>query len=366
MSDNRYFQFFQTSLSQQKFSELAEGQSYITALLTRLEARLVEGGHAREAIDAEMALASEAAQAALAELSAPATAPPAPMPELVKAVTPAPAQEKSRSSPLWRVLRWLLALTLVCAYALTLYFFVQEESDTIALDGANGDAVIALDIGVADLSKEKILFHITPKAGRIVQKSGQLSQELTLDVDAGENPLNHTFKANTPMTPWTIQVNIDAGDILDYPFDHYVAALNINARSGTEPIKLVAVLDHVPHGLTAHMEDEASKSGTLGLSLTVKRSPTIMFVIFLSVMSLSLVTISACTVAYHVVANGRKIEFGMMVWTAALLFVVPTVRNALPNSPPMGSFIDFAVFFWLQAAVAIAMASLALTWVRRG
>lgn len=55
----------------------------------------------------------------------------------------------------------------------------------------------------------------------------------------------------------------------------------------------------------------------------------------------------------------------MMIWTAALLFVIPTVRNSMPGNAPTGALIDFVVFFWLQIAIAVAMASLVVTWVRR-
>jgi hypothetical protein len=81
--------------------------------------------------------------------------------------------------------------------------------------------------------------------------------------------------------------------------------------------------------------------------------------------SLLLVSIAACSVAWQVAYRGRKIEFSTMVWVAALLFVIPTVRNALPGAVPPGALIDFLIFFWLQIATVVAMSSLVVTWIRR-
>ena len=55
----------------------------------------------------------------------------------------------------------------------------------------------------------------------------------------------------------------------------------------------------------------------------------------------------------------------MMVWTAALAFVIPTVRNSLPGGAPHGALVDFLIFYWLQIAIVVAMSSLVVSWARR-
>ena len=48
--------------------------------------------------------------------------------------------------------------------------------------------------------------------------------------------------------------------------------------------------------------------------------------------------------------------------TAALLFVVPAVRNGLPASPPPGALVDFALFFWLHLLAVTALLALVQAW----
>lgn len=130
-------------------------------------------------------------------------------------------------------------------------------------------------------------------------------------------------------------------------------------------LRIKTNLEHVPHGLRATHQQDAIEDGGTNVVIYMRRTVTIMFVALLATLSLFLVTGAACLVAWQVVYRGRKIEFSMMVWVAALLFVIPTVRNSLPGSVPPGALIDFLIFFWLQVAAVAAMASLVLTWTRR-
>ena len=82
----------------------------------------------------------------------------------------------------------------------------------------------------------------------------------------------------------------------------------------------------------------------------------------MAMISLTLVVISALNVAWHVATRGRKPEFSMMVWVAAMLFVIPAVRNGLPGSPPPGAIVDFGLFFWLHILTVISLLTLVYKW----
>ena len=51
-------------------------------------------------------------------------------------------------------------------------------------------------------------------------------------------------------------------------------------------------------------------------------------------------------------------------WMAATLFALIGMRNAAPGSPPIGSLIDYAAFFWAEAIVAGSLTYVAATGIR--
>jgi hypothetical protein len=278
----------------------------------------------------------------------------------------APITAETRTRRRFRPVYLLFFVLAVVVYALPLLLFVREARDvTTHVDPGPQAVSVGLQIGVADFAKESVTFHILPNAGAILDANGRLKHDLTLEVDPGTGPLTHTFRANTQLAPWSVKATVDAGDILDYPFDRYEIELAIDAKSEGQTLKVVTSLDHVPHGLTATQVEHPDANGDDTVVVTLRRAGTIIFVVFLSTLSLLLVSIAACSVAWQVAYRGRKIEFSMMVWVAALLFVIPTVRNALPGAVPPGALIDFLIFFWLQIATVIAMSSLVVTWIRR-
>ena len=81
--------------------------------------------------------------------------------------------------------------------------------------------------------------------------------------------------------------------------------------------------------------------------------------------SLTFVVFSCVNVAWPVARQGRKPEFSMMTWIAALLFVVPAVRNGLPGSPPPGALVDVGLFFWLHVRAVSSLLTLVWRWSKQ-
>ena len=101
------------------------------------------------------------------------------------------------------------------------------------------------------------------------------------------------------------------------------------------------------------------------LHYEIGRSPAVIFLALMAMTSLTLVVLSAVNVAKEVALRGRKVEFGMLVWIAALLFVIPAVRNGLPGSPPAGALIDVALFFWLHILGVGALLTVVSRWKKQ-
>lgn len=344
-----YRQYFTDSLSRQFGPGHRPTQAEIDTLVASIESHLRERGYDEQVIAAEAARARQEG----AEL----VAPQAPPPRRAKIAV----DSKTRRY----AIRTLIAIGLLIAYVLPLVLFFTEDQSISSISTAEAQLTLGLRISVVELAREQVTFQMTPSSGALVGPDGRLLKDVSVQTDPGTGMISHVFKAELPLTPWTITAATDSGDILDFPFDSYEVDLDIDAKSDGQPLRLKTTLLHVPHGLSAKHTESPIEGGGTNVVVRVSRTGTIMFVALLATLSLLLVTSAACLVAWQVWFHGRKIEFSMMVWVAALLFVIPTVRNSLPGGVPPGALIDFLLFFWLQVAAVTAMGALVLSWARR-
>ncbi|MDE3089868.1 MAG: DUF4436 family protein [Chloroflexota bacterium] len=103
----------------------------------------------------------------------------------------------------------------------------------------------------------------------------------------------------------------------------------------------------------------------VGYEVLIQRSGTVIaFAVFIMALKW-LLALSALFVALSVAVRGRKVELAMFSWLAALLFALPPLRNAMPGVPPLGSFNDFASFFWAEGIVALSLIIIVFTWLKR-
>jgi Domain of unknown function (DUF4436) len=70
----------------------------------------------------------------------------------------------------------------------------------------------------------------------------------------------------------------------------------------------------------------------------------------------------ALFVAVETVWDRRKFQPPMTTWYAAMLFAVMPLRNALPEAPPFGSWIDVTIVMWVIVVLGISMALYISCW----
>ena len=64
--------------------------------------------------------------------------------------------------------------------------------------------------------------------------------------------------------------------------------------------------------------------------------------------------------------RGRmKLELSVASWLTALLFALIPLRAFLPGDPPLGSWIDVLVFFWVELILMLSVAAVVTTILMR-
>ncbi len=359
MEDTRYVEYFEAALVETP-ANAAQRVETIRSLTAHVEANLAEQNLPPEVHQAELELARAAAEKLISEFGGDFTEA-----QVAAAMTAAAAG----TTKTWRsrITPRAIAIALLCLalYALPLFFFVRESREAKSVDPRGAEVALRVSIGVTHLQEEKLAIHIKPVSGTLINKDGMLTEDVTVRLDPGTGPEEHTFKANMRLTSWDITVIADSGDILDYPFDRYRFDFDCEAFVKDKPIVIVAGLGTMPHGIRARLTDIRGQGTEDDISIDVRRSGSVIFLAALSTISLLVVAIAALSVAWQVAEQGRKIDFSMMTWVAAFMFVIPAVRSSLPGAPPVGALIDFILFFWLQVLAAVATTTLVVIWMKQ-
>jgi uncharacterized protein DUF4436 len=226
--------------------------------------------------------------------------------------------------------------------------------------------VSAQILGVSPLNDSlRVRFGFKPFGAYAADEIGRLASDVTVVIATvdGYRPVQLTAGE----IPVAINKNIELADGSpnDYPFDRYTARIGISAfarsHAARRSIPVAIVLHYEEHlgnyAITPALGPETTPAA-VDLRLRIQRSSAI--VTFSSMMYAAMVLVSTSVVVMTILVVLRRIEpdFSMMLWSGALLFALPAVRNSLPDSPPLGSQSDFYIFMWAEFAVALSMVTL--------
>ena len=196
-------------------------------------------------------------------------------------------------------------------------------------------------------------------------------RDVTILLDDNSTLHDLLYRADQPMEPATVAMDLYDGDVNLYPFDRYTATMRITSIEGLAADRESATL--VPTGLYFWAgipgwvmkigRDAQSRAGDVTLHFGLVRSLSVRAFAIAMYGAMIVISCAALLVSSLVFLGRRSLEFAMMSWLAATLFTLPAMRFALPGSPPLGVEADMLVFVWAVLAVAISMALVAVAWL---
>ncbi|MEI8082969.1 MAG: DUF4436 family protein [Actinomycetes bacterium] len=150
----------------------------------------------------------------------------------------------------------------------------------------------------------------------------------------------------------------------DDPTKMIEKVLPLGVMAGWEPTRLQGWTEswNLSHFLID--DPEGFDESGLYLDLTVKRSGgTLAIVVVMLVLMVTLAVI-ALAVSSRVALQRRRIEATMSSWLAGMLFALIPLRTFLPGAPPVGSWMDILVFFWVLFGLMAAIVIFIGSWLR--
>lgn len=162
------------------------------------------------------------------------------------------------------------------------------------------------------------------------------------------------------------------GRIENWPFDRYAVRsvmMAIEEDADGESVPLPTTVHTSKRGIPGWdiaVTETQLGDGVLAVDIAVTRSgSTIAFgIVLLSLMVI--IPVLVLTVAIVVLRGRRKVEVTVMGWIGAMLFATIPLRNFLPGSPPIGSWIDYLIVLWVLAGLVGGLVLFVIAWLRRG
>ena len=237
---------------------------------------------------------------------------------------------------------------------------------TSAAPAADGTTV-TMDIeGIAPY-RSVLTANLTVAPGpALLDQAGNLKEDLSVAVTSATTPTKRSWPKGTQPGVVPVSLNIN-GDVSDWPFDSYGSGpISVDLFRGAGPIPERAAVTFVDRLPGWQVQAPGGKTGDIlaPYRVEVQRSPsTVALAIALLGVLVALAGL-ALFVSVATVRDRRKFQPPMTTWFAAMLFAVIPLRNALPDAPPFGAWVDVTVVLWVIVILVLSMTLYVSCWWR--
>jgi hypothetical protein len=275
-------------------------------------------------------------------------------------------------APWWAFVLVALALVGFIAVGVVSYLGFNRETEQQEAPWVSGEENLSEGVFVTartlkvDPTVNQVTFRLDfEPRGALADANHRLARPVKVGLGTDTGTVIKDFKAGDEIRSQDVTVPLYDGYQGNYPFDNYKTQVveQVGDQKGDNLPSTLAVIGSV-HGFSFSLNQvEQDPGGAHAVTLGVKRSgATRLFAIFVMIMFWVL-ALTALGLMFRVILLGRKIEFPMFTFLAAMLFAFPAVRNTLPGAPPLGVRLDYLSFFWCEMLVAFSLIVALGVWV---
>lgn len=202
----------------------------------------------------------------------------------------------------------------------------------------------------------------------LVDRRDRLIQNIEVDVGAAISRGTIVYPAGSLPAPQPIELAV-TGEVAQYPFDRYAIDTTVQVLTtdgGTVPVVAESYFRVPGWVFTPAADTTLAPEGDLSLYGEIQRDPTVKAIAAL--LLALMVVLAAIAVAFVAATATRRVRLEVPVasFTALLLFALLPIRTYFPGDPPIGSWMDILVFFWVEAVLMLSVALIATFIIVRG
>lgn len=263
-------------------------------------------------------------------------------------------------------------MLLVAAYVVSIALYIGSGMGhrNVAVRGFTAPDVPKVTIDVQEVQTNNSLLiadvSVAPGPSMLDPQTHSLKEDLTIAVTSAVTASKRTWPKGTLPDVFRVSLAV-AGEVAEWPFDEYHSGpIVAELLSGSSNLRLAATVTLVDRILGWDIEvnrlDEADLVSPY--QVDVMRAPsTVAFGVVILAVLIALAAFGAF-VAVQTVRDRRQFQPPMTTWYAAMLFAVVPLRNALPDAPPFGSWIDITIVLWVIVVLVISMGLYISCWWR--
>lgn len=262
----------------------------------------------------------------------------------------------------WRA--YAVAVTIVLLVVAGLLLYLDERSSrgnsqTVGTAPGPDRVTVHVVLQRVDAAAQTLVAKV------LVQPEGALAREENLlvpaqDVEVGTTSLEQRtlrYPAGQQIAAGTVSFDLFDGRVSDYPFDRYHAAIGFRATAGGRVVPVVIEIEEADPFFAFRRGPGADEPGEGVVAVTerISRSRSTFILAWFMIAAMWALALSVLVAAWLIVRQRRGLVWPALSWMAATLFALVGMRNAAPGSPPIGSLLDYAAFFWAELLVAVGL-----------
>jgi hypothetical protein len=262
-------------------------------------------------------------------------------------------------------------VVLIAAYATTVGLYARSGCGCPRqlTEGQSADGTtVTIDVDELQSVKGAVNANVTVSPGPELLDpiTHGLREDFTVAVHSAVTPTKRTWSQGEVPGVFPVPLTI-AGDPSDYPFDHYHSGpITVDLFHGAAKVPeraVVTFVDRLP-GWQVAVSAGRKADASAPYRVELHRSPsTAAFAAVIVGVLIALAGVGL-VVAVQTARDRRKFQPPMTTWYGAMLFAVMPLRNTLPDSPPIGSWIDVTVTLWVIVVLVISMLLYISSWWR--
>ena len=278
----------------------------------------------------------------------------------------------------------LIALIIVFIIAFVYVYNIynkEGEKRSVFIETPSGKAdhiqIFASLVSIDPVKGEmSVRLNFEPK-GALADEKGYLKEEVNLFINCATGKQEFNFAKSKMINPIDVILNLYDGLVTDYPLDKHKSELVIetttkvkkdNASQETDIEGIDNTLNFsgsvAGYKISAEQDPDSKDFNTI-LNFQIERAESVRFFSFFVIVTMWLLIILLMALLFNIIVRKRKIEINMFTFSSAMIFAFPAFRNMMPYAPPIGAFPDYIAFFWAEAAAALTLSGLIITWILR-
>ena len=260
----------------------------------------------------------------------------------------------------------------IAAYVASIVLYIDSgmgHPHQIAESPSSGDGTtVTVDIEEIESDNSVLVANlsIAPAPALLDPQSHDLKEDLSIVLTSAVSAGKRTWAKGTLPDVFRVSLAL-AGDVAEWPFDRYRSGpITIDLFSGAARALQHPTVTLVDRLLGWNVDVARVSTGNALAADRVdlyRSSSTVAFGVVILAVLIALAGLGLF-VAVQTVRDRRKFQPPMTTWYAAMLFAVMPLRNALPDSPPFGCWIDVTIVLWVIVVLVISMTLYISCWWR--